>query len=179
MLRRDRRQRGYGSADLMVTKVLILLMVLSYLTERFAPGALAVLLAKPGGVVFLLLLAALSPGSLLGLLFAGVFLWIIGSQLEGLVGWWQYLLIFFASGIVGSLAAHALAGGLLGGTFAAFGLAGAYVMAMANRRASGMAQWAIFLLAINVVLSGFNPAILAGMLSAFFVGLLVARLLAV
>ena len=55
-------------------------------------------------------------------------------------------------------------------------MAGAYVMAMANRRVGGMAQWAILLLAINVVLSGFQPGLLGGMLGAFFAGLLIARL---
>jgi membrane associated rhomboid family serine protease len=175
MLRRDRQQRGYTSTDLIVTKIILALMVLSYLVDRFLPAAIATMASAPGGMVWMLLWSALFPGSLLGLIVAGVFIWIIGSQLEGLTGWWQYLVIFVVSGVFGSVAARLLSGGLAGGMFAAFGLAGAYVMAMTNRRVGGMAQWALFLLAINVILSGFNPPTLAGMLVAFFVGLLVVR----
>lgn len=176
MLSRDRRQRGGFSQDLLMTKILIGLMVLSYVVERFAPGLLARVSFGPLGLVVTGVLSALSPGTFLGLIFAGVFLWIIGSQLEGLTRWWQYLLIFFLSGLVGSLIASVLGAGFIGGTFASFGMAGAYVMAMANRRVGGMAQWAILLLAINVVLSGFQPGLLGGMLGAFFAGLLIARL---
>ncbi|PSR20214.1 MAG: hypothetical protein C7B45_15900 [Sulfobacillus acidophilus] len=177
MLRRDRQQRGgYFADNLLVTKILIALMLLSFLVERFAPGVLDVIFRGYLGFAASLILSALMPGSFLGLIFAGVFLWIIGSQLEGLTTWWQYLVIFFASGVIGSLAASALGSGYIGGTFASFGLAGAYVMAMATRRVSGAAQWAILLLAINVILSGFQPGLLAGMLAAFFAGLVMARI---
>jgi membrane associated rhomboid family serine protease len=176
MLRRDRQQRGgYFGDSLLVTKVLIALMLLSFVIERFAPGILSDIFRGRLGFAMSLVLSALMPGSFLGLIFAGIFLWIIGSQLEGLTTWWQYLVIFFASGVIGSLAANALGSGYIGGTFASFGLAGAYVMVMASRRISGMAQWAILLLAINVVLSGFQPGLLAGMLTAFFAGLVIAR----
>lgn len=177
MLRRDRQRRGgYGSDGTLVTKILIGLMVLSYLIEVVAPGVAAALTSGPIGIVGRFILSALSPGSILGLIFAGVFLWFIGSQLEVLTTWWQYLLIFFVSGFVGALISSMMGAGLMGGTYASFGLAGAFVMVMANRRVEGMAQWAIILLAINVVLSGFNAALLAGMLGAFFTGLAIARL---
>lgn len=177
MLRRDRQRRGgYFGDNLLVTKVLIALMLLSFLVERFAPGILDEIFRGRLGFAVSLVLSALMPGSFLGLVFAGVFLWIIGSQLEGLTTWWQYLVIFFASGVIGSLAASALGSGYIGGTFASFGLAGAYVMAMAARRVSGAAQWAILLLAINVILSGFQPGLLTGMLAAFFAGLVIARM---
>jgi len=179
MLRRDRRTRGTLGQDLLMTKILIGLMVLIFILENYLPGILTSLMVRPGGAVLAVIVSALYPGSILGLVFAGVFLWIIGSQLEGLTTWWQYLLIFFVSGIVGSLAARFMGAGLIGGTYASFGLAGAYVMAMASRRVSGVAQWAILLLAINVVLSGFQPGLLGGMLAAFFVGLIIARLVRV
>lgn len=175
MLNRDRRQRGGFGSDLLVTKILIGLMVVSYIIER-VPAVMAVATRGPVGVVVSIVWSALSPGTFLGLVFAGVFLWIIGSQLEGLTRWWQYLLIFFVSGFVGALISAVMGAGLIGGTFASFGLAGAYVMAMSNRRVAGAAQWAIFLLAINVVLSGFQLGMLGGMLGAFFVGLLIARM---
>lgn len=175
MLKRDRRQRMTMGGGLIITKILLGLMVLTYLLELGAPGVLASIMSGPGGLVLSWFFSALSPGSFLGLVFAGVFLWIIGSQLEGMTRWWQYLLIFFASGILGSLVAGLMGAGGVGGTFASFGLAGAYVMAMTTRRVGGMAQWAILLLAINVVLSGFHPGPLAGMLTAFFVGLVIAR----
>ncbi len=174
MLRRD-RQRGLGGGGFWVTKVLIALMVLVFLIGILDPAIIVRATQGSLGFVLGLFVSALSPSGFLGFLFAGVFLWIIGSQLEGLSTWWQYLLIFFASGICGSLISWLLHAGLIGGTFAAFGLAGAYVMAMSNRRVGGMAQWAILLLAINVVLSGFQPGVLGGMLGAFFAGLLIAR----
>lgn len=175
MLRRDRRQRRYVSQDMIVTKVLIALMVVAFVAERFFPGLLGNLLSRPGGIIMGVVIAFLSPGSFIGLLFAGVFLWIIGSQLEGMMPWWQYLLIFVVSGVVGGILSSLVGAGLIGGTFASFGLAGAYVMAMANRRVGGAAQWAILLLAINVILSGFNLGVLVGMFSAFLAGLGVAR----
>ncbi|NMP24781.1 rhomboid family intramembrane serine protease [Sulfobacillus harzensis] len=175
MLARDRRQRRYFGQDMMVTKILIALMIVAFIVERFVPGVIALATSGPGGIVLTLLISALSPGSFIGLLFAGFFLWIIGSQIEGLTQWWQYLIIFFGSGIVGGLATSLIGAGLTGGTFASFGLAGAYVAVMASRRVGGAAQWAILLLAINVVLSGFQAATLAGMLAAFFAGLLIAR----
>lgn len=171
-----RRNRGGWAGDFSMTKILLTLMVVAYLVERFVPSLLFAVDRGPLGLALLLVLSALSPGSFIGLVFAGVFLWIIGSQLESLTRAWQYLVIFFASGIAGALLASLLGGGLVGGTFSSFGLAGAYVMAMANRRVAGMAQWAILLLAINVVLSGFHPGPLAGMLGAFLVGLGIARL---
>jgi len=176
MLLRDRRTRGGYSRDMWVTKVLIGLVVLAYLVEAFVPRVVLVVTHGPGGVVGSLILAALSPGGLLGLVFTVVSLWIIGMQLEALTPWWQYVILFFASGIIGGLASRVLGAGLVGGTFASFGLAGAYVMAMASRRVGGAAQWAIVLLAIDVVLSGFNPGVLAGMLAAFFTGLVIARI---
>lgn len=175
MMKRDRQQRGGFSTQMPVTKILLGMMVLSWLLERFAPAIMAVVTQGPLGTGVSLILSALAPGSFLGLLFAGVFLWIIGSQLEGLTRWWQYLIIFFVSGIAGSLLSALLGTGVVGGTFASFGLAGAYVMAMASRRVGGVAQWAILLLAINVVLSGFQPGVLGGMLGAFFAGVVIAR----
>ncbi len=175
MLRRDRRQRRFFGEDMLVTKILIGLMVLAFLVERFVPSVLGLLTSFPGGIVVSLFISALSPGSFLGLLFAGFFLWIIGSQIEGLTRWWQYLVIFFGSGIIGGIATSLIGAGLAGGTFASFGLAGAYVTVMATRRMGGVAQWAIVLLAINVVLSGFQLGVLVGMLTAFFSGLLIAR----
>jgi membrane associated rhomboid family serine protease len=175
MLKRDRQQRGGFSTNMPVTKILIGLIVLAWLIENFVPGILAAITGGPVGIAVSLILSALSPGSLLGLLFTGVFLWIIGSQLESLTLWWQYVLIFFVSGIVGALLSLVLGAGLVGGTFASFGLAGAYVMAMASRRVGGVAQWAIVLLAINVILSGFQAGVLGGMLGAFFAGLIIAR----
>lgn len=179
MLKRDRRQRGYLGQGGLITKVLIGLMVVAFLVEWLLPGVLALVTSRPGGVVVFWVVSLLSPGSFIGLIFAGFFVWIIGSQLESMTRPWQYLLLFFGSGIVGALATSAVGLGPVGGTYASFGLAGAYVTAMATRRVGGMAQWAIFLLVINVVLSGFHVGTLAGMFAAFLSGLLIARALRV
>ncbi|HBQ94302.1 MAG: hypothetical protein C7B43_10660 [Sulfobacillus benefaciens] len=147
-----------------VTIALIVLEALGWLVESFFPGLLFHLTR-----VELILFATIMPGGLLGLIFAGFFIWIIGSQLEMVARPWQYLLVFFGSGIVGATVMTIMGG--VGGALAAFGLAGAYVYAMSRYNYGAAVRWALFLLLINVLLSGFQPAILLGMAGAFGTGL--------
>lgn len=172
MLRRDRRTRRPGGNNYPITLGLVALMAVGWLVQQYAPMVLVPLSAYGGRLVFLLL-SVILPGSLLGLVFSGLFIWVIGSQIESVFSAWQYLLIFFGSGLVGAFMVQMLSGG--GGSFAAFGLAGAYVHSMARFDQSGALQWAAVLLLINVVLSGFQPAILIGMLGAFGSGFFLAR----
>ncbi|MDA8193256.1 MAG: rhomboid family intramembrane serine protease [Thermaerobacter sp.] len=174
MLRHNRGRRTSGGIGIPVTTGLILTMALGWLVETYAPGLLAIMVTRPGGSIALVLLATILPGSLLGLLFAGVFVWMIGSQIESVAAPWQYLLIFFGSGVLGGIAASMLGGIGLGGSFAAFGLAGGYVRAMARISERSAVQWTLLILGLNVVLSGFQPTILAGMATAFLTGLGIA-----
>ena len=136
------------------------------------PGWSFAVAAVPGGRLLLILLSAVTPGSLLGLVFAALFVWLLGSELEGSLTRGQYLLVFFASGVVGALLGGAVDGFGLGGSVAAFGLAGAYAFLMARSHGQGASlQWVLILLLINVVLSGFNIAALLSMLGAFGTGL--------
>ncbi len=159
---RSRRQGGWNSTH-RVTMALMVLEAIGWVVEAF-PGILPNLTR-----VEFILLSTIMPGSFLGLIFAGFFIWIIGSQLEMVAKWWQYLLVFFGSGIVGATVMTIMGGA--GGALAAFGLAGAYVYAMSRYNYGAAVQWALFLLLINVLLSGFQPAILLGMAGSFGTGL--------
>ncbi len=131
----------------------------------------------PGGPFWLALLSTAIPSSILSLIFAGLFLWILGNQVEGMYEPWRYLVIYFGAGLVGALLAGMGSLGPAGGSLAIFGLAGAYAIYIAKVGSPGQAlQWALILLVINLVLTGFNVAYLAGMAGAFIVGAGVARL---
>lgn len=172
MLARDRRQRGRWSQGSPITITLVSLMVAGALVETFLPGLLERVSLWPGGFWMLLVLSTILPGGFLGLVFSGLFVWMIGTSVESVATPGHYLLVFFGSGIVGALVSMAMGGG--GAALAAFGLAGAYVYSMSRFNQQGAAQWALVLLGINAVLSGFQPALLAGELGAFGAGLALA-----
>lgn len=147
-------------------------MVLTTLLSLVIPGWYTDLLILPGGILMGILLSAIMPGGLLSLVFAGIFVWLLGSQLEGMMRPWHYVAVFLGAGVVGSLAATAAGGFGLGASFAAFGLAGAYAYILSHTAGPGPSmQWVFILLLINVVLSGFNIVSLAGMAGAFVAGL--------
>ncbi|CAB1127523.1 conserved membrane protein of unknown function [Candidatus Hydrogenisulfobacillus filiaventi] len=172
MLRRERRQRGLGGGT-RITWGLIGLLAAGWLLETVAPG-IPVFLAAAGGPVVRLLLAWWLPGGLLGLVFAGAFVWLIGSQLEAVLPAWQYLLLFILPGLAGALVTS-IAGGFAGG-LAPFGLAGGYVALLRRISPEGAAQWALGLLLINVLLTGLNWPVLAAMAVTFGAGYGLARL---
>lgn len=178
MLQRDRHQRRSSGISREtfppLTMALIVIMTLGWVIQYFAGGVLGALVSLPGGTIWLMLISTILPGSLIGLAFAALFVWMIGGQVETVAKPWQYLLVFFGAGIVGSVAATFMGGVGIAGSFAAFGLAGAYVRMMAQFSERGAVQWTLFLLGINVVLSGFQPAILAGMATSFATGLGIA-----
>lgn len=170
--------RGYRgmSSGMPVTMVLLGLLVIGWLVETVAPGVVFSLTTLPGGSILLLVVSAVLPSGLLGLVFTGVFVWMIGPQVEAQSEAWQYLACFFGAGLVGALAAQ-LAGGFgVASSFAVFGLAGAYVWLLYQHGGRGASmQWALGLLLINVLFSGFNPVALAGMAGAFIAGALIAK----
>lgn len=176
MLRRDRQRRGGWGQDAILTKILILVMAAGWLLQSYAPGILAAAMGE-GGVLASIILSTVLPGGFFAFVFAALFVWIIGSQVEAVAAPWQYLLVFFGGGAVGAVLGNMVAGlgaGGLSGSLAAFALAGAYVRSLAHVDAEGAVRWAVLLLAINVVLSGFQPGVLAGMAGAFGAGLLLA-----
>lgn len=164
---------GLGTAPL--TKVLIGLMVLSWLAITFAPSAVYALESRPGGIIVAYALAVLSPGSLFGLILDGIFVWIVGSGVEPTSEWWQYLLVYFGSAIIAAVILDRFTGGFpLTASLAAFGLAGAYVRIMTTRQIGGAARWALSLLLINLVLSGFQAITMIGLIAAFGGGFVLA-----
>ena len=175
MLKRDRRERGRFTGGTTITKALLGLLVLGFVVQNFLPGILVPLSSSSIGLAIDIVLSTIMPGGLLGLLFAGLFVWIIGTPIEAVSRPWQYLAIFFGSSIGANIVMLRFGGA--GSALAAFGLAGAYVYSMSRINQRGAAQWALILLGINVVLSGFHVAILAGELTAFIVGLALASLM--
>jgi membrane associated rhomboid family serine protease len=160
-----------------ITMGLIALLVVGTIFASIVPYWSVAVASLPGGVLWLALLSNAIPGSLLGLLFAGVFLWLLGNQVEGMYEPWRYLVIYFAAGTLGALVTGLAGAGIVGGSLAVFGLAGAYAMYIAKVGSPGQAlQWALILLVINLLLTGFNVAYMAGMVVAFVVGVGVARL---
>ncbi len=166
MLRRSRHGRGGQGTP--VTFAIIALMVLGWLVQNFFPGWLFDA-SVYGGRLGFILVSTILPGSLIGLLFDGLFVWLIGSELERTMRPWQYLIVFFGAGIVGGTVMTVMGAGAE--ALSVFGLAGAYVYAMSHFSYQGAVRWALVLLVINVVLSGFHPAVLIGMAGAFGTGL--------
>ncbi len=174
MLRRDRLAGRGAFNDAPITKVLLGLMVLAWLVMNFFSGTLAVVLSGPAGGVLTYVLSALYPGGLLGLLFEGVFVWIVGSAIEPMTRWWQYLVVFFGSAFIAGAVEHLASVAGAGASLAAFGLAGAYVRVMMSHHMEGAVRWALILLLFNLVLSGFQPLAMIGILTAFGAGFVLA-----
>ncbi len=104
----------------------------------------------------------------MGLVFDGLFVWFIGSSIEPLIQSWQYLLVFVGSALIAAVILDRTTGAYaISSSLAAYGLAGAYVRVMMTRGIGGAARWALTLLLFNLVLSGFNDAIMIGIVSAF------------
>lgn len=173
MLQRDRRMRGGWHQGSPITITLIGLMVAGWLVETLLPSALIQIAAFPGGRWIGILLSTVLPSGFLGLLFSGLFVWIVGPAVESIAKPAVYLLVFFGGGIVGGLMTNFM-GASAGAGFAAFGLAGAYVYAMSQINQRGAMQWALVLLLMNAVLSGFQAALLVGEAGAFVAGLALA-----
>ncbi len=170
MLRRDRRAGRGAFNDAPITKVFLGLMVLTWIAMMFFPGPLELLLSGPAGGILTYVLSALYPGDLLGLLFEGVFVWIVGSAIEPMTTWWQYLVVFFGSAFIAGTVEHLASGASAGASLAAYGLAGAYVRLMMHRHMEGALRWVLLLLLFNLVLSGFQPLAMVGILAAFGAG---------
>jgi membrane associated rhomboid family serine protease len=169
------RRRGrspFGGFGLPITYALIGLTVLVFLVESFAPGVLFSLSLLPVWPILALLLSPVTPGGILGLLFLGFFLYVMGMQLEPRDVGWKYLLLFFASGAVSALIVERLTGSALVPSFAGFGLAGAYAYGLyrGGMGLQGAGGWVIGLLLLNAVLGGFQAVALAGMVGAFAAG---------
>lgn len=169
--RRPRGGRGYpGGMGSPLTLVLIALLVVGMFLSS-SPILYRVPTAGPG-IILVLLISAITPGGLLGLVFSGLFIWFLGNQLETMDTGWKYVALFFVSGAVGAYAGFLMGGGLLS-TVAPFGLAGAYAFAMQRRGMGGqggVTQWVIGLLLINALLSGFHPLSIVTMVAAFAAG---------
>lgn len=160
--------RGFPGAAGSPLTILLLALLLVGMFLSSSPLLYGLTTAGPG-IVIVVLLSAITPGSLLNLIFLGIFIWMLGSQLERMDTGWKYIVLYFLSGAIGAYAAYLIGGGFIA-SVAPFGLAGAYAFVMARRGMGGPGgamQWVIGLLVINVVLSGFNPVMLVSMAAAF------------
>jgi membrane associated rhomboid family serine protease len=160
------------SRGMELTTTLIGLMVVGWAVQQFMPGILFFVAGLPGGALLAVILSTILPGSFLGLIFAGIFVWILGNQLEGSIESWQYLLVFFGGGAVGNALSGLVSGSLgFSQSFAMFALAGAYAVLLARWAGRGPTmQWVLVLLLLNVLFTGLNPAALAGMAGGFAAG---------
>ncbi len=173
--RAAQRSRGrggfpFGSRGNQATIVLIALCVVGLILPSFLP--LGTLLALPAGTVWLAVLSTIMPGSFLGLIFIGLFIWMLGSQLEPHDATWKYVVLFVLAGTLGSLAGDQVAGGVMIGSVAAFGLAGGYAYIMWAHQwtdQAGVWRWVLGLLVLNAILS-FQAASIVAMVTSFVVG---------
>ncbi|MBW1605668.1 rhomboid family intramembrane serine protease [Lactobacillus sp. Sy-1] len=123
--------------------------------------------------------------SITHILFNGITLYYMGTQLEALFGHLRFGLIFFISGIVGNLASFAFNDGLsAGASTAIFGLFGAFLMIgevfWENPYVKQMTKTFVFfillnlgfdLFSTNIDIAGHIGGLVGGFLSAYFVGL--------
>lgn len=170
------RQRGQARPPFRsgerLTFILIGLMVLEAVLASFLPLTLWAYSVPVVGRLVLDLLSSITPGGLLGLIFAALFTWALGSQLEYLDRPWKFLVLFFLSGTLGAWAAGLFGLGLIS-TMGPFGLAGAYAFLMSRQSFGGQSaalRWVVGLLLLNVLLGGFQLAGLAAMVVSFGVG---------
>lgn len=172
MMRRERRNRGYGGQPLSITSLIIGLMVLAWLITLIAPQ---MLYSIPSSLRFIvrLIFSLFFPGTLIGLAFSALFVWFIGGSIEASVKPWQYLLVFLGSGLIGSLVLLTSVG--FATTLGPFGLAGAYVYQLSRWGGGQAAQWVLGLLLINVIFTGFQPTLWLAMALSFGTGLLLAK----
>jgi len=107
-----------------------------------------------------LLTAGFLHGSILHLLFNVYILWVIGSQLESILGKTKFIVIYFVSLIGGSIASFLFSPFgtySIGASGAIFGLMGA-MLAVGHKNKSDISQITLFL-AINLVLGFVFPGI--------------------
>lgn len=124
------------------------------------------------------LLSTVFPGSILGLILDGVFIWLIAAPIDALDAPWKLILAFFVGGGLGAFAFTLFAPVFIAPSYAPFAIAGVFVYVMATHRAGpGRTQaftWAVGLLVLNVLLSGFALAPIVAMVGAFVGGIAVA-----
>ncbi|WP_022881887.1 rhomboid family intramembrane serine protease [Gryllotalpicola ginsengisoli] len=94
-------------------------------------------------------------GSPLSVLFALLSIWMLGQVLEQLLGWWRFLVVYFASGVTGGLIMLWVSGFYTtAGAFASiFGLFGA--MVIVQRRMGGRVGPVLLFVAINLAINVF------------------------
>ncbi|MHA8111033.1 rhomboid family intramembrane serine protease [Lactobacillaceae bacterium Melli_B4] len=123
--------------------------------------------------------------SMTHILFNGIAVYYMGTQLEALFGHTRFLLIFFISGIVGNLASFAFNDDIsAGASTAIFGLFGAFMMIgevfWENPYVRQMTKSFVFFIILNLAFDLFSASIdiaghlgglVGGFLSAYFVGL--------
>ncbi|UQS87521.1 rhomboid family intramembrane serine protease [Nicoliella spurrieriana] len=119
------------------------------------------------------------------ILFNGITLYYMGTQLEALFGHGRFVLIFFISGIVGNLASFAFSDDIsAGASTAIFGLFGAFMMIgetfWENPVVKQMTKTFVFFIILNlgfdlfassIDIAGHIGGLVGGFLSAYFVGL--------
>jgi len=175
-MQRTAARRGLViSGDAIVTRILVAVNVLIYLIT-VAQGAG---INAPGGSLFLkwalfgpavhqgdwwrLITAAFLHAGLLHIAFNMWALWWLGGIVEGALGWWRFLLLYFASGLAGSAGALVASPNAVtvGASGAIFGLLGAGLV-LEYRATGRLGGSFLTVIVINLAISAAVPGISIG-----------------
>lgn len=189
-----------SAPKLIVTKALVALNILVFLYVSWKGGRinspssdlLLELGANHGGKIFSgewwrLFTSMFLHGGLTHLAFNMYALWIIGSIVEKLFGWFGYTVIYFVAGVGGSMlslynhSANTVGVGASGAVFGIFGalVSYAYFKRMPRVIASGILKNAAFMIVLNLAIGLSIPQIdnsahiggcITGLIVAFFIG---------
>lgn len=157
-----------GSVTPVVTYVLVGLCVAGFLLQRVAPQAAAWLLFRPYTSLafpWTFFTSGFLHGGVMHLLLNMVALWVVGGQLERLVGHWRYAAVYLVSVLAGHTAVLLLADpfatawtqGTLGASGGIFGLFGSLLVV--SRRLRGDISQIIILIALNLLITFTIPGI--------------------
>lgn len=180
--RANGRRRGPGLPGPLgihqTATLLVALTLLGFIVLSIGPVQVFLLSLPSWGVFIGYLLSSVFPGNILSLILDGVFIWLIAAPIDALDAPWKLIVAFFVGGGLGAFAFTLFAPVFIAPSYAAFALAGVFVYVMATHRAGpGRTQafsWAVGLLVLNVLLSGFSLAPIVAMVGAFVGGIAVA-----
>ena len=121
-------ERIFKPKKIVITNILIVINVIMYLLEIFYPDIISYLILDPisikSGEYYRLFTSLFLHGNIIHLLSNMYALYVLGNQIETFLGKWKYLIIYFFSGLAGSLLSCMGSSLSLGASGAIFGLLG-------------------------------------------------------
>ncbi|MDQ1543706.1 MAG: hypothetical protein QOK08_1344 [Actinomycetota bacterium] len=155
-----------------VTYSIMAMLVLVFLVDAFSGGIVTAYFAVEPGLVlqhpWSLLTSMILTGGIIGLLFNGYSLYILGRQFERFVGRQKFIVLYVISGFSASVFAFLLVGSVSSATGAIFGLVGATVV-MARKMGGNHTRLYItcaVILVISILFGEWQAAIGGGLAGA-------------